>query len=296
MNYIISATSLNLRSSPRVEANNKLTTLPHGTELTKISDSSNPDWWQVRANLNGTIIEGFVSKTFLTPSSNYDSQAIPPLTWPARVHLSTGKATSSRNSNQSRAFPLGESTPAWPTTPNEKIHAIIDWLDVVNSLRYAPITSQTYCNIYAYDVCFLSGAFIPRVWWKDQAIQSIKNKQPTPVHYGQTVRELNANALFDWFEDYGPEFGWIRSFDTEELQQNVNNGHLGIIVAQHINSNSSGHITVTIPERDTLTAKRSNRSTIPLQSQTGRSPIKYFSRNWWSSTHYRSFAFWHTPV
>jgi putative chitinase len=63
-----------LRSAPVVSEATKRVLLPNGQPVTKIGDSNNPDWWQVRATFQGKVFEGFSNKNLLTP----DGQAAPP--------------------------------------------------------------------------------------------------------------------------------------------------------------------------------------------------------------------------
>lgn len=62
------------------------------------------------------------------------------------------------------------------------------------------------------------------------------------------MRELNANALYDWLEDYVTRFGWSREFDLNVPQAAANLAQLRVIVAQRKNLNQPGHISVVTPE------------------------------------------------
>ena len=44
----------------------------------------------------------------------------------------------------------------------------------------------------------------PRVWWRPTALAALARAQNVVPRYGDTLHELNANALCDWFEDHGP--------------------------------------------------------------------------------------------
>src|SRR5688572_30432923 len=64
---VISA-GLNLRSSDVVAPNNIIAVLPQGQIVTRIgSESDSEKWWQVRSILGGRSLNGFVSKSFLSP-------------------------------------------------------------------------------------------------------------------------------------------------------------------------------------------------------------------------------------
>jgi hypothetical protein len=64
---VISA-ELNLRSSGEVTTKNIIAVLPQGQIVTRIGNKPDSDkWWRVRTILNGRTLEGFVSKSYLSP-------------------------------------------------------------------------------------------------------------------------------------------------------------------------------------------------------------------------------------
>src|SRR6185295_5460406 len=104
------------------------------------------------------------------------------------------------------------------------------------------------------------------------------------------------NRLYEWLSDFGPEFGWARTFDATELQRAVNDGGVGIICAQRTDLNRPGHITVVVPETRQWKAARNaaGEVVVPLQSQAGVSCYQYGARTpgWWTSDKYRAFGLW----
>lgn len=61
-------TKLNLRSSGEVVPDNIIARLPQGQIVTRIgSEPDSEKWWWVRTILNGSTLEGFVSKSYLSP-------------------------------------------------------------------------------------------------------------------------------------------------------------------------------------------------------------------------------------
>jgi hypothetical protein len=166
-----------------------------------------------------------------------------------------------------------------------KIGEVIDWLDVETSLRYKPENKTTYCNIYAYDVAFLLGAYIPRLWWHEGTLQKILKGNKLKTIYGETIFEQNCNALVAWFNRYGYCFGWVRVFDITKLQTAVNKGTIGVIVAKNKNIQEPGHIVIIVPESISIKARWESRRVIsPLQSQAGARNSKYNSgNNWWEN-------------
>ena len=108
-----------------------------------------------------------------------------------------------------------------------------------------------------------------------------------------------ANALFDWLEDHGTAFGWVREVDPTLLQAAANAGEVCLIVAQRRDLNSPGHITVVVPERDGAVARRNTRGEVvqPLESQAGtRNVLRAPAANaWWLHARFRAHAFWRHP-
>lgn len=193
------------------------------------------------------------------------------------VHLDKKNVT--REQEGTRAFPLSESEmPAFDGTL-DSIHGIIQWLNVEKSKRYKRTKISTFCNIYAFDFAFLMGAYLPRVWWSERAIAN----QDFAIDYGETVFELNANSLWDWFPHYGSQFGWNEVKSTTEAQQRANNGECVIMVAANKNRKSSGHIVVVVPETDKFKAVGGQGLIVyPLQSQAGAINKMYFANKWWN--------------
>lgn len=291
---------LNLRSAPVVKDSTKLAVLPMGHPVTKLAEADVAPWWKVSTTLDGTRVEGFLNSTFLIP----DTAFIPPtsLTSIAPVHLSTNQRVV-RGSTERRAFSLNETgqktrTPtASPTVRAEELTQIINWLDVENQERYEPTSVNTFCNIYAYDYCFLAGVYLPRVWWMPSALEKLEQGVPVSPIYAHTVHELNANSLYNWLKEHGPTFGWSRTFDLTQMQNAANDGLVVIICAQNRLLNRSGHICPVVPETSTMKAKRNGSMvTIPLLSQAGRNNLKYFTRNWWTADTFREFGFWINAV
>lgn len=303
--YKVKGNVVNVRSSPtKINNSNIITTLNQGFVVSLV-DNTNVEWFKVTFNKNNVILEGFIYATLLEKIDN-DNQ-IPPasaIVLPLEVHFNNNNS-SNRNSVIARHCSLNEANMPYRTkigTDEQKvqdIHQIINFLSVNTSKRYLPINNgqTTYCNIYAYDFCYLNGVYLPRVWWTQKAILNIQQKIPVSVVYGETVRELRANDLFDWLEEWGDDYGWLRTFDLTELQNQTNQGKIGLICAKRLDTNRSGHIVAVLPELPTVMA-RYNGSTVvePLQSQAGVSNKKLFnnSNQWWTKPNtFREFGFWY---
>lgn len=205
------------------------------------------------------------------------------------VHL---KATGRRNATN-WANPLGE---AGQPGRSAGIDAIVRYLNVETSTRYVQRFDATYCNVYAHDVCYLAGVYLPRVWWMPKALAQIAAGQDVAVQYGVTVAEQNANALYAWLRKHGGEFGWYSVDSLEALQDAANQGKLGVICAQRKVLSAPGHISIVVAEQPpSLTAERVNDNVrLPLQSQAGARNF-CFSRGtgeWWKGTQFQAHGFW----
>ncbi len=219
------------------------------------------------------------------------------------VHLKTDNQAAIRIAipPQGQAFPLFDVNMPFNTsnvtaTKITNIEKVISYLKVSDPLhkRYKP-NGNTFCNIYAYDVAYLMGSkigsyYLPRVWWKKAAIDKIKSGVAQTPAYGVTVDEMSANTLYQWFNDYGPGFGWFETSNLHELQEYSNStGEIGVIVGK---KNPHGHITIVVPEQcgqtvnPVITAKRNGAGlvTIPLQSQAGSVNFEYGAKtNWFNN-------------
>lgn len=288
---------LNLRSEPDPSANNILAVIPHGHNVTKLEESSVPNWWKVQTTLDGTTQVGFVNKKFLSPEGDVhleEHQSVTP------VHLPTAGHVVTRNGTL-RAFPLTETPPVERDpngTPEQRVSAIrqlINWFGVESNQRYQAGGGATFCNIYAYDYCFMTGAYLPRVWWTAQSILKLKAGQSVPVQYPGTVNELSANSLSDWFNDWAPDFGWRRTLDLTELQDAANQGHVCITVgrAKQQFHHGHGHIVAVVPETDPFRAMRQGGQVIKtVQSQAGAHNHEYVVQRWWDDGTYANFSHW----
>ncbi|WP_051398272.1 SH3 domain-containing protein [Runella limosa] len=294
--------AVNVRSTPSKDnPSNIITTLNHN-EVVALVDNTNVSWFKVTFTKNNQTLDGFIFSTLLEPvlQDNVLPQ-INNLVVPPAVHFSS-HVRSNRNSLDFRHCPLSETTMPFrdaqdATTQAQQIHQIINFLSVTTSKRYLPTQTATYCNIYAYDVCFLSKVYLPRVWWESKALLSIQQGLPVSVVYGETVRELRANDLFDWLKEWGDDYGWTRTFDLTDLQNQANMGKVGIICAKRLDTNRSGHIVAVVPETQSFQALRTGGSVIePLQSQAGVSNKKLFNNSgrWWINPQkFREFGFWY---
>ncbi len=294
--FTVTATQLNLRRSPAVAPGNIIAALPTGQRVQDLDRASHP-WWKIRTLFHGTTLEGFVHSDHLQAVTAAPA-AVTAATIGA-VHL--GERLSAKiTSTDGRAFALGDtSAPRRGTTnPAADLAAIIAYLEVERSARYQPTTVSTFCNIYAYDYCYLAKVYLPRVWWTGSALERLARGESVEVRYAVTVNELNANSLFDWLNDHGPRFGWRRLFDLDAMQNHANAGGAAVICAKRKDLNRSGHIVAVVPETTTQQAARNGATvTRPLQSQAGASNHRYTNgpRAWWQGSEFREFGFFAAP-
>lgn len=316
----VSATALNLRSSPRVTPSTWIASLAQGAEVQRLGETEAAGWSQVRAMVGDSLREGVLADRFLVALEPHTEPVVVPEPVPAAeppqgsaptvlqvppAHLRRDRSDISRQRDGGWAFPLGESgrpvraLDAEPAAKAEALLAIVDWLDVANPShrRYQPRGNTTFCNIYAHDFCDLAGTYLPRVWWTDRALQRWQAGEQPSVRYDDTVRELNANALHDWLADHGPAFGWHREIDLTTLQAAANMGEVCVIIARRRDLNRSGHVSVVIPEHGEWLARRDRAAAVirPVESQAGtrnHRVIVHEGRPWWLSERFSAFAFW----
>ncbi len=165
--------------------------------------------------------------------------------------------------------------------------------------RYRPLKDAagnieaTYCNVYAHDYAFLMGAYVPRVWWRGQALDDAQAGNPVEAAYDDTVGEMTANMLEDWFRAYGAQFGWGYVGDPQDpqalttAQTEANKGRVVILVGDR-DSEASGHITAIVPETSGTPAERDAQGLVvlPVQSESGGDPrtrtntSRWFEERW----------------
>ncbi|MFT3866833.1 MAG: hypothetical protein QM729_21430 [Solirubrobacterales bacterium] len=120
-------------------------------------------------------------------------------------------------------------------------------------LRNQQGRGETYCNIFASDVCDLFGV---------------------PPSHTQPGYELNANGMVRWLTDSGPEFGWVAG-DAKTAQDAAARGHL-VLLGYDSKSSKPGHIAVLLPEGTLAQAGAKNGMGLTVASIFGRLPTQYF--------------------
>ncbi len=320
VSHEVAVETLNFRKTPRLGNANRLPALSQGTRVRLIpgteTENDNVKWVQVQVSRGGAVRKGYVALKHLTPLADAPPAAPDPVVSAhpapatpsiAPVHLSESNRSVTRARDGGRAHALGEAGQPRrrgqsPAKKAENLLEIAAHLDSPNHrhLRYRPKRGTTFCNIYAYDFCYLARTYLPRVWWKDQVLEDLRRGEAPPrPAYGTNVRELNANMLLDWLDDYGEAFGWRQAVDLSELQSAANNGSVCVIVGQRTDTNRPGHISVVLPEHAGLEARRDRSGAVsrPVESQAGSTNFRATVRasTWWTGSQFRTFAFWRHP-
>jgi hypothetical protein len=206
------------------------------------------------------------------------------------VHL---KATGRRDQTAGRANPLGE---RFQPSRAAGLDAIVRFLNVESSVRYARTPETTFCNVYAYDYCTLAGVYLPRVWWTGKAIDRMTAGEQVAAKYGETVVEVNANLLYDWLREFGTQFGWRFVESADELQREANQGKVAVICARRSERSKPGHIAVVVPEAAPLCVAQREGSLVhlPLQSQAGAKNFCFScgKNEWWAAAQFDAYGFW----
>lgn len=303
---------LRVRSEPKISSPptaNVVANLPDGHVVRAVTGTPVGKFLEIETSLNGANIRGFSSMDFLTPAPAAADIAVvvpdsqPPVSGIVQVDLPHGPGSVTKRTAPADAHSLNE--PGQPgrngTTPAElcaELAAIIDYLavDKASFRRYQPRDGLTFCNIYAHDYCNLAGVYLPRVWWTPGAIERLAHGETLKPLIGQTVDEQRANDLFRWLRDFGPRFGWRQTGTLTKLQQEANQGAIGIIVARRKEDGRSGHIVAVVPETEAERAKRDSAGEViaPLQSQAGSVNFRYGKggANWWKGEQFADSAFW----
>ena len=278
-----------------------LARLQQGQQVRKLAPAKAPPtgWFFVQADLQGTVVEGFVKAAYLRKVTTpvLSPLAVLPNIPEARLP-SADPVRRNQSGDGPRVFDLTEANAPGrpgptPTDRAQQLGTILAYLGVSHSARYAAGAGKTYCNIYAHDYAYLAGAYLPRVWWTRKAVVALVAGQAVHPAYGTTVQELNANSLYQWLEEFGPDFGWRRSVDLTAVQSAANAGQICIISGQRKDLNTAGHICAVVPETVQHHAVRQGpRVTVPLMSQAGAHNFEYGGRVWWTGAQFGRFGFW----
>lgn len=303
--------TLRLRSEPKISrppTANVVAELPDGHPVQALAAAPDGEFLHVETRLGGTRFEGYAATRYLVADAGTptlvaaEATAVPVPTVPAvSMPRATGSVT--KRTQPANAHSLNEPgqpgrAGATPAELRDELAAIIDWLavDRPSHRRYQPRDGLTFCNMYAHDYCTLAGVYLPRVWWTAPAIAALSRGATVRPLYGDTIFEARANDLFRWLRDFGAGFGWRRAADASILQNEVNQGAIGLIVARRKEDGRSGHIVPVVPETADERARRDADGAViaPLQSQAGHTNFRYgtSTAGWWRDAKFAEAAFW----
>jgi hypothetical protein len=303
---------LRLRSEPKISrpsGANVIGHLPDGHPVRAVTGRASRGFREVETDLAGANLRGFAFAEFLKPAPSATKipttipEELPPPTGVIAVTMPRKAGTVTKRTGIADAHSLNEKElPGRKgTTPADliaELDAIIDWLavDKTSHKRYKPRSGLTFCNIYTHDFCHLAGAYLPRVWWTQKAVIDLTTGKAVRPLIGNTIFEMRANDLFRWLRDFGPAFGWRQTGTLSKLQQNANQGGLGLIVARRKIEGRSGHIVMVVPESSVRKARRNTAGEViaPVQSQAGSRNFRRSTGglNWWRHDRFAESAFW----
>ena len=298
------------RINKRNPAANVIAQLPAGQMMVRMSGKKGAKFFEVQTSVNGAHFRGFVAAEHLQPVKVL--KAIPvvtpepaaPTTGIVAVYMPRRPGIITRRVDPAGPYSLNEAGQPQRNAESAgercaQLASIIDWLAVDKPAhkRYQPTAGgTTFCNIYAHDYCFLANVYLPRVWWTPGAIEQLGKGEKVEPLYEKTIDEQRANDLFRWLGDFGPRFGWRQTGTLTKLQEAVNLGGIGIIVARRKNDGRSGHIVAVVPETNDQKAKRDSDGSVtaPLQSQAGVMNFRYRAAptQWWTGEQFAGSAFW----
>ena len=125
----------------------------------------------------------------------------------------------------------------------ELLNDVIGQFEVESSARYTPhkYGSDTYCNIFVWDVTSALGCEIPH--WVDA--ETLAPRQFPDI---KGAVELGANATYTWLESHGDEYGWIE-VTAEQAQEYANNGYPAVTTWKNPGG-GAGHVQIVRPSED----------------------------------------------
>lgn len=124
----------------------------------------------------------------------------------------------------------------------ELTNEIIGQFEVETNKRYTPYKygSDTYCNIFVWDVTSAMGAEIPHY---------VDAKTGEPRYYPDVTgaMELDANGVYDWLSKNGKKYGWIE-VGAADAQVYANKGYPAVSAWKN-SGGRAGHVQVVCPSK-----------------------------------------------
>lgn len=147
-------------------------------------------------------------------------------------HLHSKKLVT-RDQVTTRLYALSETDMPKGNGMPESLIEIVEFLDPERSKRYGPTAKLNH--VFAYDFCYLSGAYLPRIWYSD-----IANEDGPKV-------EMTTASIFDWLQNDGVSFGWKEIDSISYAQELANLGHVVTVVGLPKDIKREGMMTMVIP-------------------------------------------------
>ena len=152
-------------------------------------------------------------------------------------------------------------------------------------------TGDNLSGLFLYDVAYLAGAYVPRVWYSDA---SLSEEGIGKEVSDERLRELNNNDLFDWFKIYSREFGWKPVADFVTAQEYASVGNLVVIISQARNRYKHGLVSVIVPQDGKpvdipVQCRPSKRIAGSKIAQTRKDELLTFQNDWYNGPLYANF-------
>lgn len=120
---------------------------------------------------------------------------------------------------------------------------VIEQFHVESSERYRPhkYGSDTYCNVFVWDVTSALGAEVPHY---------VDAKTGAPRSYPDVsgAAELDANGVCTWLANQGSRYGW-KSVSAQKAQNFANNGY-PVVAAWKNTGGGAGHVQIVCPSKN----------------------------------------------
>jgi hypothetical protein len=312
----VDSSQLRLRREPKIDkakpSANVIAHLPDGHRVRWVSGKTSDTFLEVEATQNGAHLRGFAASKFLVKIA---ARGDIPVVTPAPMAPTGGviavfaprkASVITRRTEFANALSLNEAsrpsrTGTTPEALRDELRTIIDYLavDKASHGRYQPRSGFTFCNIYAHDYCMLAGAYLPRVWWSQDAIERLTRGEAVEPRLGATIHEQRANDLFRWLQSFGLRFGWRQTGTLSKLQAEASLGAVALVIARRKLEGKSGHVALVVPEAEEFRARRDAAGEViaPLQSQAGARNFRFGTgtANWWNGEQFAESAFWIHP-
>jgi hypothetical protein len=144
---------------------------------------------------------------------------------------------------------------------------VLQQFNVLRNLRYAPINTATFCNIFVWDATFAMGCEIPH--WHDN--------QGRTVQVGKGS-EMTANQILDWLIKWGGNYGWSLA-SQDEAWVASNKGQPAVACYQK--HGGIGHVAMVLPGPGgaihIAQAGRVNLFNEPIAKGFGNLPVTFWT-------------------